>query len=313
MYLAELFSLAAALCWSFGGLLSTDPARALGAVNFNRTRMSLVFAMLSLAALVNGGWWTLNRDHFLLLITSSIIGICVGDTSLFAALRRIGPRRNGILFATNAPITALLGYYILDERLPTLTAIGCGLITLGVVLAVFFGATEAQQHSFEKIRGSLGAGVALALFAATCQAVSLIIVRPVLVSGVDAVAASALRVGTAAVILNIVLLFRTTPGASASPLTARLLGSGFPQRPDGHGAWHDLSAGRPGARFGWPGFNPLGHLPDPHPAGALGLHRGTSRPRGMDRSVPGRRRGRMHFQHVNRRFSPYASTWYTSA
>ena len=227
MYLAELFSLAAALCWSFGGLLSTDPARALGAVNFNRTRMSLVFAMLSLAALVNGGWWTLNRDHFLLLITSSIIGICVGDTSLFAALRRIGPRRNGILFAANAPITALLGYYILDERLPTLTAIGCGLITLGVVLAVFFGATEAQQHSFEKIRGSLGAGVALALFAATCQAVSVIIVRPVLVSGVDAVAASALRVGTAAVILNIVLLFRTTPGASASPLTARLLGLVF--------------------------------------------------------------------------------------
>ena len=27
MYLAEIFSLATALCWSFGGLLSTHPAR----------------------------------------------------------------------------------------------------------------------------------------------------------------------------------------------------------------------------------------------------------------------------------------------
>lgn len=227
MHLAELFSLAAALCWSCGGLLATDPARALGALNFNRTRMSLVFVMLSLAALVNGGWWTLNRDHFLLLILSSVIGICVGDTALFAALRRIGPRRNGILFATNAPMTAVLGYFVLDERLPTLTAIGCGLITLGVVLAVFFGTTEAQQHSFERIRGSLWAGVALALFAALCQAVSLIVVRPVLASGVDAIAASALRVGTAAILLSGVLLFRTMPGVSVVPLTARLLGLVF--------------------------------------------------------------------------------------
>ena len=224
MYLAEIFSLATALCWSFGGLLSTHPARALGAVNFNRIRMSLVFVMLSLAALANGGWWTLNRDHFLALIISSIIGICLGDTSLFAALRRLGPRRNGILFSSNAPITAVLGYFILDERLPTLTAVGCGLIMLGVVLAVFFGTTEAQQHSFEKIRGSMGAGVALALLSAACQAVSIIVVRPALASGADAVAASALRVGTAAVILNLVLLFRTTRGPSAGPLTASLVG-----------------------------------------------------------------------------------------
>ena len=193
-------------------------------MNFNRIRMSLVFVILSLAALANGGWWTLNRDHFLALIISSIIGICLGDTSLFAALRRLGPRRNGILFSSNAPITAVLGYFILDERLPTLTAVGCGLIMLGVVLAVFFGTTEAQQHSFEQIRGSMGAGVALALFSATCQAVSVIVLRPALASGADAVAASALRVGTAAVILNVVLLFRTTRGPSAGPLTASLVG-----------------------------------------------------------------------------------------
>jgi len=224
LYLAEFSALATALCWSFGGLLATPPARALGAVNFNRIRMSLVFVMLALAALANGGWWTLDRGHFMILIISAVIGICLGDTCLFAALRRLGPRRSGILFATNAPITALLGYFILDERLPTLTAIGCGLIMLGVFLAVFFGTTEAHRHSFEKVRGSLSAGVALALFAASCQAVSVIIVRPVLVSGVDAVAASALRVGTAAVILNVVLLIRAAQGPPGHPLTPRLLG-----------------------------------------------------------------------------------------
>lgn len=224
MYLAELFSLAAALCWSFGGLVATYPARALGAVDFNRIRMSLVFGMLTLAALATGGWWTLNRDHFLLLILSSIVGICVGDTAVFASLRRLGPRRNGILFATNAPMTALLGYLILDERLPGLTLIGCTLIMLGIVLAVFFGTTEAQQHSFEQIRGSLSGGVTLALLGAACQAASLIMVRPVLAAGADAVAASALRVGTAAAILTVVMLFRATHRPRANMLTARLVG-----------------------------------------------------------------------------------------
>jgi drug/metabolite transporter (DMT)-like permease len=221
---AEIAALAAALCWSFGGLIATRPVRALGAVRFNRVRMSLVFAMLSLAALFNRGWWTLNREHFLILIVSALIGICLGDTSYYGALKRLGPRRSGILFATNAPITAILGYLVLDERLPAQTSIGCALIMTGVFLAVFFGTVEGQQHSFEKVRGSLPAGVVMALFAAVCQAVSVIIVRPVMASGVDAVAASALRVGTAAVILSSILVVRPLQNLPVVPLTWKLLG-----------------------------------------------------------------------------------------
>jgi drug/metabolite transporter (DMT)-like permease len=224
MVVAELAALAAAFCWSFGGLIATHPVRTLGAVSFNRVRMNLVFMMLSLAALLTRGWWTLNREHFLILIVSALIGICLGDTAFYAALKRLGPRRSGILFATNAPITAILGYLVLDERLPTQTAIGCTLIMAGVFLAVFFGTVEGQQHSFEKVRGSLAAGVIMALFAAVCQAVSIIIVRPVLASGVDAVAASALRVGTAAVFLSSLLVLRPLQNQPTAPLTWKLLG-----------------------------------------------------------------------------------------
>ncbi len=223
MYIAELSSLAAALCWSFGGLIATGPVRALGAVHFNRLRMTLVFVMLSSVALATGGWWTLKQSHWAILSASAMVGIFMGDTAFYAALRRLGPRRTGILFATNAPMAALLGFIFLGERLPMSTTAGCALIMAGVFLAVFHGTTSVQRHAFEQVRGPLSTGVALGLLAALCQAVSLVLVRPVLASGVDPVAASALRVGTAALALSAVLLIRNPVLHSDSPLTKRLV------------------------------------------------------------------------------------------
>jgi drug/metabolite transporter (DMT)-like permease len=224
MYIAEISALAAALCWAFGGLLATNPARALGAVAFNRVRMSMVFVMLSCLALATGGWWTLSASFCSVLIASALVGIFIGDTCFYEAIRRLGPRRTGILFGMNAPITALLGYFALGEQLPANTTIGCALIMAGVFLAVFHGSTSVQRHSFEETRGKIAVGISLGLFAAFCQAVSLIIARPVLASGADAVAASALRVGTAALALTATLIFRSPALRPAVPMSPRLLG-----------------------------------------------------------------------------------------
>lgn len=231
MHSAEFFALAAALCWSSGGLLATNPTRTLGAVTFNQVRISLVFVMLSLMALVTGGWTTLTLNSAALLTASALIGIFVGDTCYFAGMKRLGPRRSSILFTTNAPITVILGYVLLGEQLPGRTVAGCTLIMIGVFLAVFHGTTAAQRHSFEQIQGSMAAGVALSLFAACCQALSIVIARPVLASGVDAVAASALRAAIAASVLSVVWILRAPAGRPSVPLTPRLLGqvalSGF--------------------------------------------------------------------------------------
>lgn len=224
MYIAECSALAAALCWSFGGLVSTSPTRAFGPIRFNRIRLTIVSILLVAFVLVSGGWRTLGLHTSLILAASAMIGIFTGDTLLYATLKRLGPRRTGVLFTTNAPLTVIIGYFFLGETLPPATAIGCLLITTGVVIAVFCGTTSAQKHSFEQIQGSLSAGLVLGFLAALCQAVSVLIARPVMVSGVDAVAASALRVGIAALTLNFMLLIhppRTTP--PVTPINRRLL------------------------------------------------------------------------------------------
>ncbi len=225
MYIAECSALAAALCWSFGGLLSTTPTRAFGALRFNRLRLTIVAAILLVVTLLSGGWRTLELHSLLVLALSALVGIFIGDTLLYAALKRLGPRRSGILFTMNAPITVILGYFFFKETLPLNAGIGCLLIMVGVLLAVFCGAGANQKHAFEKVQGSLATGIILGFMSALCQAISILVARPIMVSGVDAVAASALRVGTAALLLNLVFLLRPTRSEHQSiPLTRKLLG-----------------------------------------------------------------------------------------
>jgi len=223
MYIAECSALAAALCWSFGGLISTTPARALGAVRFNRIRLTIITGLLMVFVFFTGSWRSLGLHAVLVLALSAMIGIFFGDTLLYAALKRLGPRRTGILFTTNAPMTVIVGYFFFNETLPLATAIGCFLIMAGVLLAVFCGTTSIQKHSFEQIQGSLFTGIGLGLLSALCQAVAVLIARPIMTSGVDAVAASALRVGVAAVALNVIFWLKPTRiGRQAAPLSKKL-------------------------------------------------------------------------------------------
>ena len=224
MYIAECSALAAALCWSFGGLVSTTPARTFGAVRFNRIRLTIISFILLVLVFLTGSWRTLGPDSVWGLALSSMIGIFLGDTLLYATLKRLGPRRTGILFTTNAPITVIIGYFFLQESLPFATAIGCVLIMVGVLLAVFCRTTSVQQHSFEKVQGSLVLGIGLGFLAALCQAIAVLIARPIMASGVDAMAASALRVGIAALALNVVFALRPTRnGHLHIPMTWKLM------------------------------------------------------------------------------------------
>ena len=106
MVLYELAAVGAATCWAITGLLAARPAGHLGALAFNRTRQLFVASVLGLYVLASGTWRDLQPDALWALLLSGFIGIFVGDTLLFTCLNRLGPRRSGILFALNAPISA---------------------------------------------------------------------------------------------------------------------------------------------------------------------------------------------------------------
>ncbi|MFC6447561.1 DMT family transporter [Shinella zoogloeoides] len=222
MPIHELAALGAATCWAVTGLISAGPASHLGAPAFNRARQIFVTGLLTLYVLATGVWRELELANAGPLLLSGLIGIFIGDTLLFETLNRLGPRRSGILFALNAPITALLGWLALGETLPPLAVAGIAVTAAGVFLAILFGKRRAQMHQWEAIKGPLWIGVLLGIGAATGQAIGSIVARPVMATGIDPVLASLLRVGIAAFCLSILLQLPIPSVKPKGPLTLKV-------------------------------------------------------------------------------------------
>ncbi|MEI2297004.1 DMT family transporter [Ensifer sp. MJa1] len=219
MPIHEIAAIGAAICWALTGMISAGPAGHLGAPAFNRLRQVFVTGLLAVYVILTGTWRELDWASAGPLLLSGLIGIFIGDTLLFAALNRLGPRRSGILFALNAPIAALLGWLVLGEALSTSAVAGIALTAAGVFLAIVFGKRRAQMHEWETVKGPLWIGVTLGLGAATGQAIGSIIARPVMATGIDPFVASILRVGIAAFCLSILLQLPVPSVKPRNPLT----------------------------------------------------------------------------------------------
>lgn len=219
----DWLALGAAACWALTSVISAPQARHLGAFSFTRWRMSLVFLLLLPVVLWAGSWQRIDLAQAGALALSGLIGIFVGDTALFAAMNRLGPRRTGVLFATHALFSALMGFVLLDERMGWQAMLGGLLVVGGVMTAVAWGNHKDETHAWETLRGHWGLGVSLALLAAFCQALGALIAKPIMARGVDPVAATELRVAATCVAHLVLLWSGFAPARSVQPATLRVL------------------------------------------------------------------------------------------
>ena len=231
MIIAELAALSAAFCWALSGLISISAIHKLGPLAFNRVRMSLVFLLLAGISFLTGAWREFPLGTIQTLMISGLFGIFLGDTALFGALQRLGPSRTSVIFALNAPMTVIMGWFILEEHLPWLTLLGCGIVTVGVLIAILGRRNSNEPQSMDSTQGRLSYGIALGLLAAFGQAAGSIIARPIMAEGVDPVTASAIRVGISALCLLCVGFIPNPLFSPKTPYTVKLIGiimiSGF--------------------------------------------------------------------------------------
>ena len=226
-----LAALGAALAWAISGILSANPSAALGSIAFVRIRMTMVFFMLAAVVLITGSWRTVETTHITPTIISGLVGILAGDAALFATMNRVGPRRSGILFSSNAIFSVILGWLFLQEKLDPITLIGIVIALAGVMLAILFGKRGTDVHQWEDIKGPLAIGIAIGLFSGLCQAIGSIVARPVMATGVDPIAIAAIRVGIASLGLTLAMFAGVPATRAKTALTPKLTGqvalSGF--------------------------------------------------------------------------------------
>ena len=207
MNMAALLALAAALSWTMAALVSHRPASELGSLHFNRLRMIAAVVIMGVLLLATGRPMSIATEFWPHVILSSLAGIVCGDFLLFATMRRLGPRRTNVLFATNALFAAILGWIFLNEALASRTLLAILFGFGGVVLAVIYGKRRDLMHSWETVMPPLWVGVCLGLAAAVCQALGVIFIRPAMAAGVDPVAATLARALVGAVVFWMTLPF----------------------------------------------------------------------------------------------------------
>lgn len=220
----DFLALGAATCWAASAVISAEPAKHLGAIAFVRWRMFFVALLLWSIAVFASRFPPWGMDTWGLMTLSGLVGIFLGDTTLFAAMNRLGPRRSGVLFATHALFTALLGYLFLNERLGAQVYLGAAITVAGVMVAVAWGQHKSAAHPWDSSPNTLS-GIALALTAAFAQALGALIAKPAmdLNGGFDPVLASAVRVTTALLALVLVGIISQRFGRSQQPPTRHVL------------------------------------------------------------------------------------------
>lgn len=214
MALVELSGLIAALCWTISSLMAPKLVTEFGTLRFNMVRITLASCTLLSITLLFQSFSSAIWQYSGLLILSGLIGIFIGDTCLFSAVARLGPRRTGVLFATNAPMSIVLAWFIFAETLSLIELFACSLVTLGAIVAILYGKNKnAQQNSkaayLEATNGSLLFGICIALIAAFCQVSGALLSKPALLEGADPIAVSAIRVTSAAIALLCTYGYRT--------------------------------------------------------------------------------------------------------
>jgi len=119
-HLGELAALGTAVCWTITPMAFESAGRRIGSLTVNLIRLLLALILLSL---FNGATRGLilpvdaSSRTWLWLAVSGLIGFCIGDLCLFRAFVVLGSRLSMLMMALVPPITAMIGWIIMNEHL----------------------------------------------------------------------------------------------------------------------------------------------------------------------------------------------------
>ena len=191
-------ALATAVSWAACAMFFTSASRRIGAFSMNTWRVLFGTALLFVlhAALAGSLFPDASSRQWALLVVSGAVGVFVGDLFLFQSYVDIGPRLGLLLFNANPFFTAIIAWPLLGEKLGALAWLGMA-VTVGGTLWVL---SEENPGGLPRSRHH-ARGVLFAVLAALCQSIGFVIAKPAITGdgGLDPLAASLIRVGTAVV------------------------------------------------------------------------------------------------------------------
>ena len=213
-----LAALAAALCWTLASSLWHRLPTSLSAVQLNLLKNLLALVLLAPALALQP--WRVGWAPLLLLAASGVLGIALGDSLYFAALRRLGTRRCLTLDAGGPAVTAVAGFLWLAEWPSPRQWLGVGLISLAVLLVARQKPERSPAAGLAVPAAAQRLGVVLALGALLCGSGGALLARAALRAGeLDPLQSAVLRLASASLVL--LPLLRGVPASPPRPRPAQ--------------------------------------------------------------------------------------------
>jgi len=202
-YIGPFAALLAALFWALATLLYARAGSHLNAAQLNLVKGFVAVPLLAITAVLSGDFLSFDGSTAAwLLLASGVIGITIGDTLYFAALRRLGPWHTMLLEYLAPPFAAVLALILLQQGMSWMQVIAALVVIAGVIWVI----TERKARQSEATvvsRSGLAAGVG----ASFCQALGLVMAFHALTEfNVSALHAAFVRLGAGTLALTIALL-----------------------------------------------------------------------------------------------------------
>jgi drug/metabolite transporter (DMT)-like permease len=183
--LGSLAALISAFTWALGSILFRKLGDEVSPLGMNLAKGIIGILYLGAILLLMGIKPVTNRE-FLLLGTSGLIGIALGDTFFFKSLIYLGPRLTVLLGTLGPAVTVILAVIFLRERLSLLAWIGIFLVMAGVFW-ISWG--HSPKEETKKIRSS---GIKYLLLSILCTSIGIILAK-IGVASISALQALSIR------------------------------------------------------------------------------------------------------------------------
>jgi len=169
----EIAALATTLCWAISATSFEIAGKKVGSLSVNYIRLVIGFILISIYTYFTRGMFfpiDATSSNWIWLSISGLIGFFIGDLFLFQAYLEIGSRISMLIMASSPPITAILGFLIMNEKISLISVVGMAITITGIAMVVLSKNPDEKKVEVNYSKK----GIAYACLGSLGQAVGLI-------------------------------------------------------------------------------------------------------------------------------------------
>ncbi len=162
-HLGELAALGTAICFMFTAILYESAGKKVGSLAVSFIRLLIAFTLLGIFAYFTRGLILpidADKHTWTWLLISGLVGLLLGDLFLLKAYVEIGSRISLLIMSTAPPLTAIIGFFAMGEKIPLQGILGMLINMAGISLVILSRNPTEKKIEFNRpIKGIVFASI----------------------------------------------------------------------------------------------------------------------------------------------------------